>query len=1131
MKWLDKYDAPKAQNGIEGTMSGLTDKGFNYNGAWGGQFQEGGLIPMAQNGKKKPLYKKQGVEEIEHRVDNFLGNPQKRAQSMADINPDEDPVDNIRHSFAGRYTQDAIAKKLGNGIVGNIAGLIGSNALGAAHEIGTLSNDKRDWSTKLREAGEDIFNNAVGSLVGAIPFMDEKAKDKMMYKMAYGNLLPDGYVSTEKGRKKGLSDNVYFKNKKGEIKRNYEMGGSIPGSVGFTYARTQGIPSEGKYAKKTMPSAQNGVDMYGNPIIANIRRDESVARTNYNPRTNTIMFGSDLPLFLSPEILEKTLAHENRHAWQFANDRTNFNIVHNPEYAFQDRLMKKPEQPSTDEVFENYHNRKAIESGIDVKRFKENNPSFSYVPNQIIYNKVVDHDQYKNPESVEGEAEYYQETGQQFQNGGEMKYYQHGLDFKPKGMKNGGWLDSYDVPQAQDGFYTPKKLDTNAAKKILKNINKRKTDTTGIVSGLKSIRERETIRPTVARDNTRVKSTFNERKFDPNAKNKTDEEIAAERKARIADSMAAQKESYNSDNWRELLARETQATGDKLRISLKPNFFDDYLNPAAMIGDMASGLGQAPYLAKETNSYLPYVVGVGAPLLTGALEGIGAKNTRQFINNLINPLNIVPGYKSAEKYAVKKLKNIRTNVVPKPSSVSSSVDNIGRNLSDLKEAQKFAKKYGYKLPTNLERISQSDVLTDRTIRGMMNRHNTFVRGVSTNWEVLGQKNPEIIRHLEGKGFNLGTEEGSKAAAEYMATHIPFDTGYGRFGLNKGEHALYLSNSVPTAEAYTYGNGYIVKAKRPTDFSSASRQDWLTANDFDAHLDFKGSPFGQGIVKNDYIKRFPTNFRETLAITGDPDKFTALQKTVREKEALYNDLSHESWRKHNNLISDLKYRTDANYRNHIISDDPFVRDAPNFFDRMQLNYLQNKRDFMQNYYRVLPLKDIAVGVYGDPDVWKAFGKNLFSKLDPFSHYAIKGQEGEKVLEALKSTKVTPDIWQNTSRLHVNKYSNKLSRRKDGGVIKDDMGQWAHPGEITQIDSPYITMKGVPYPVLGISNTGDMQMMYPEEEYEFDGDSVTEYPMAKNGINNLDARPLRRLDDLTNFTNYNSTKKSGWLSKYE
>ena len=66
-----------------------------------------------------------------------------------------------------------------------------------------------------------------------------------------------------------------------------------------------------------------------------------------------------------------------------------------------------------------------------------------------------------------------------------------------------------------------------------------------------------------------------------------------------------------------------------------------------------------------------------------------------------------------------------------------------------------------------------------------------------------------------------------------------------------------------------------------------------------------------------------------------------------------------------------------------------------------------------------------------------------------------------------------------------------------VIKDDRGQWAHPGEITEIGSNQITMRGVPYPVMGISDTGDMQMMYPDEDYVYDGESVTEIPMMREG----------------------------------
>lgn len=71
-------------------------------------------------------------------------------------------------------------------------------------------------------------------------------------------------------------------------------------------------------------------------------------------------------------------------------------------------------------------------------------------------------------------------------------------------------------------------------------------------------------------------------------------------------------------------------------------------------------------------------------------------------------------------------------------------------------------------------------------------------------------------------------------------------------------------------------------------------------------------------------------------------------------------------------------------------------------------------------------------------------------------------------------------------------------KTGGVIEDNMGQYNHPGKVTKINSNKITMKGINYPVLGISNTGHKQMMYPNQEYQFDGNSVTEYPIMNNEL---------------------------------
>lgn len=81
--------------------------------------------------------------------------------------------------------------------------------------------------------------------------------------------------------------------------------------------------------------------------------------------------------------------------------------------------------------------------------------------------------------------------------------------------------------------------------------------------------------------------------------------------------------------------------------------------------------------------------------------------------------------------------------------------------------------------------------------------------------------------------------------------------------------------------------------------------------------------------------------------------------------------------------------------------------------------------------------------------------------------------------------------------------KSPKMKNGGwldkyeVIEDDMGQLTNPGKITKINSNNITMKGVDYPVLGISDTGDKKMMLPGKDYKFDGNSVTEFPMAQGG----------------------------------
>ena len=84
----------------------------------------------------------------------------------------------------------------------------------------------------------------------------------------------------------------------------------------------------------------------------------------------------------------------------------------------------------------------------------------------------------------------------------------------------------------------------------------------------------------------------------------------------------------------------------------------------------------------------------------------------------------------------------------------------------------------------------------------------------------------------------------------------------------------------------------------------------------------------------------------------------------------------------------------------------------------------------------------------------------------------------------------------SKIDLGKYNKPNPYSKD--IIVDPQGQYNHPGVPTRIPSSDITMKGVGYPVLGIADNGQKQMMQPGQDYKFPGAKyVDEYPQMKKG----------------------------------
>lgn len=108
------------------------------------------------------------ANRAESKVEQVLDNPMLKANKKVEQYTKThsgyfDKIDAIRHGSASMYTRKAISKKLGGGLLGNVAGVVGSNILGAGHELSALNTD-HGYKNGIIEAGKDMVNNFIGSV-------------------------------------------------------------------------------------------------------------------------------------------------------------------------------------------------------------------------------------------------------------------------------------------------------------------------------------------------------------------------------------------------------------------------------------------------------------------------------------------------------------------------------------------------------------------------------------------------------------------------------------------------------------------------------------------------------------------------------------------------------------------------------------------------------------------------------------------------------------------------------------------------------------------------------------------------------------------------------------------------------
>jgi muramidase (phage lysozyme) len=174
----------------------------------------------------------------------------------------------------------------------------------------------------------------------------------------------------------------------------------------------------------------------------------------------------------------------------------------------------------------------------------------------------------------------------------------------------------------------------------------------------------------------------------------------------------------------------------------------------------------------------------------------------------------------------------------------------------------------------------------------------------------------------------------------------------------------------------------------------------------------------------------------------------------------------------------------------------------YYARKSINQKQSEEDFFNNY---LNFQEISADN-------KTSEENYIEELPQENNYDVLSayNEAERLVE-MRYGGEKNSLWRN---IRNNRGSGKqptkemleqeikIKKQQEGGTIsdyfiKDNRGQLAYPGQLTEIASPNITMKDIKYPILGISKeTGESKMMYPEQNYFFkDTENVLEIPQLQ------------------------------------
>ncbi len=276
--------------------------------------------------------------------------------------------------------------------------------------------------------------------------------------------------------------------------------------------------------------------------------------------------------------------------------------------------------------------------------------------------------------------------------------------------------------------------------------------------------------------------------------------------------------------------------------------------------------------------------------------------------------------------------------------------------------------------------------------------------------------------------------------------------------------------------------------------SNANYNWTTSSDIDLHvvIDYQSVGDNLHLVKNYMMAK------KSIWNNNYPLEYKGMDIELYAQD--WNDRLHSSV----GQFSVMKNKWIKKPSSEIISVDDEVIDAKMAPLQYEIEQLSEKdpqleyrvKHILQRLYKMRQTGLEAEGEYSIENLAfkKLRTKGLLARLKDMSKRITLSQlQIEQVVGRVKMDAIGDLAAHMAKRktLDKNSWNNVL---KYMNAIEDPRGQWDHPKQCTVIPSNQITMKNVPYKVLGIDDTGHSKVMHPEKDYGYPGGKVLEIPMT-------------------------------------